>query len=243
MKSDELKSRVFSRGTVYLKSGVFQISQWVQNFNPNFQRQMNSQVWVRLFELSMEYWEPAFLMGIAGAKGEPLKIDDSLRKEFGTYARRLVDINFAKPLPEDILIQRVRFEFMTYVGYENLPEFCEHCQAVGHSYSQLLNDEGRRSGRQEQSHTQERTQQNQEFRRRTNQNNDRTQRIEVVSEEETEEQLHNTALNVILQSYDQLSSLTTKEPLQKTLFLGRTRQRMQMIPILCPMFQRLPGMT
>lgn len=41
MKSDKLKSHDFARGTVYLKPGVFRISQWVHNFNPNNQRQSN----------------------------------------------------------------------------------------------------------------------------------------------------------------------------------------------------------
>lgn len=116
-----------------------------------------------------------------------------------------MDVDFAKPLLEEIMIQRERFEFLTSVEYENLEDFCDHCQAFGHCYSQcrLLNNKGRRMGRQESMQTQPRPQQHQEFRRRTDENA-RVQRNEVGSKEETEEQLYNAALNVILQSYDQV---------------------------------------
>lgn len=75
-------------------------------------------------------------MDIKGVIGEPLKIDDkTLRKELGSFARVLVDVDFTKNLPEEILIQREWFEFMTYLEYENLPAFCLQCMAVGHDLS------------------------------------------------------------------------------------------------------------
>lgn len=62
-------------------------------------------------------------MDIAEGIGEPLWIDKKTsRKEFGTFARVLVDVYFTKPLQEEILLQRERFEFFTYVEYENLPK-------------------------------------------------------------------------------------------------------------------------
>lgn len=57
------------------------------------------------------------------------------RKELGTYANLLIDVDFAKYLPEEILIQRERFEFLTFVEYENFPDFGVHGQPVGYSYS------------------------------------------------------------------------------------------------------------
>lgn len=81
----------------------------------------------------MEYWDPAFLLDIDGGIGEPLRIDRRiLRKEVGTYAHVLVDVDFTRLLLEEILVQRERFEFLTMVEYENIPSFCKHCIAVGH---------------------------------------------------------------------------------------------------------------
>lgn len=54
----------------------------------------------------MEYWDPAFIMDLAGGIGEPLKIYvRTLRKKTGNYVRILVDIDFTKNIPEEILIQ------------------------------------------------------------------------------------------------------------------------------------------
>lgn len=36
------KSRVFCRGSIFLKPGVFRLSQWVPDFNPNNKKQTNA---------------------------------------------------------------------------------------------------------------------------------------------------------------------------------------------------------
>lgn len=119
----------------------------MQNFNPNIQCRMNSQVWIRLHELLMEYWDPAFLMDLACGIGEPLRIDAKmLRKELGTYVRILVDVDFTKGIPEEILVQREKFEFLIFVEYKNLPKFCSHCVTLGcdvHRCNVLSRVEGR----------------------------------------------------------------------------------------------------
>lgn len=52
---------------------------------------------------------------------EPLRIGErTLRKELGTYARLLVDIDFYRDMPKEILVQHERFEFIVEVEYENL---------------------------------------------------------------------------------------------------------------------------
>lgn len=87
---------------------------------------------MHLHDLSMEYWGPAFLLDIAIGVGEPLGIDERiLKKEFGTFTRMLIDIDFSKELPEEILMQRERFEFLIGVEYENCPAFYSQCHAVG----------------------------------------------------------------------------------------------------------------
>lgn len=76
---------------------VFRISQCVQSFNPNLQRQTNVQAWIRLFDLPMEYWDPSLLMDIPGGVVEPLRMDNkTLRKELGTFSRVFVDIDIIK---------------------------------------------------------------------------------------------------------------------------------------------------
>lgn len=71
----DVKARVFLKGLLFLRPGVFRLSQWVPNFNPNLQKQTNAQVWIRLYELSMDYWNLNFLFDITKGVGMPLKID------------------------------------------------------------------------------------------------------------------------------------------------------------------------
>lgn len=133
----DIKASIFAKGSVVLRPGIFRISQWSPNFNPNLQKQTNAQVWVRIYELSMEYWKPDFLYDIAKGIGTPLRIDKkTLDKELGLYARILVDVDFAKEIPEQILIQRKDFEFFVYIEYERCPSFCKQCGVVGHELSQ-----------------------------------------------------------------------------------------------------------
>lgn len=50
------KSKIFAMGAIFLKPGIFKVSEWKQNFNPFHQNQTNAQVWVRFYELPLEYW-------------------------------------------------------------------------------------------------------------------------------------------------------------------------------------------
>lgn len=53
----------------------------------------------------MEYWDPAIVIDMTIGIGEPHCIDDrTLRKEICTYARILIDVDFTRGLPEEILI-------------------------------------------------------------------------------------------------------------------------------------------
>lgn len=51
-----------------------------------------AQLWIRIYELSLEYWHPSMIFGIARAVGKPLKIDDrSLCGIYGHYVRVQVE--------------------------------------------------------------------------------------------------------------------------------------------------------
>lgn len=102
----EEQSIILSVGAVNLKPGVFRVSRWAPNFNPVTQKQTNSQIWIRIFDLPIEYWKPRNLANIARGSGLPLMIDPrTLNIDFGLYARVLVDADFSKPLPQRILVK------------------------------------------------------------------------------------------------------------------------------------------
>jgi len=87
--SEDDMRRVWSGGACTLPTGVFRLYQWQSKFNPYDPKiQTHSQVWIKMYGLSLEFWHPKILMGIARGIGLPLQIDKATRdKTFGYYAR------------------------------------------------------------------------------------------------------------------------------------------------------------
>ncbi|RHN45790.1 putative transcription factor interactor and regulator CCHC(Zn) family [Medicago truncatula] len=135
--SNEIDKRnVWAAGTVNLKPGVLRLFERAKDFNMHKQRNSHAQVWIRLLELPPEYWMEGTLREIACAVGTPLLIDNATTKRlFGHYARILVDMDFSRKLFHEILVEREGYAFTLEVAYEWLPDYCTHCQNVGHDVS------------------------------------------------------------------------------------------------------------
>jgi len=70
---------------------------------------------------------------IASAVGTTLLIDNATSKRLlGHYARILVDMDFSRKLFHEIVVEREGYAFTVEVVYEWLPDFCSHCQNIGH---------------------------------------------------------------------------------------------------------------
>jgi hypothetical protein len=114
---------------------------WSKDFNPKMQHNTSVQVWVKIFGLSQEYWHKNILFTIAGSLGTPICIDSVTAKPmhertFGQFARVLVDIDLLQPLRYKLLVERKGFAFFVELEYEHIPEFCNGCKVIGHSFDQ-----------------------------------------------------------------------------------------------------------
>ncbi|XP_024200530.1 uncharacterized protein LOC112203853 [Rosa chinensis] len=107
---------------------------WTPNFSPANQKNTNAQVWVQLWDLGLEFWEPITLFQIANGIGVRVKIDqNTLERKFGLFARVLVDIDLSSDPPQELAVRRTNGETVVIeVGYEKLPDLCSHCGNVGH---------------------------------------------------------------------------------------------------------------
>jgi len=120
-------------GTVNLKPGVLRLFERKADFDMHNQRNTHAQVWIQLMALPQEYWMEQTLCEIASAVGTPLVLDNATQKRlFGHYARILVDIDFSKRIFYEIIVEREGGSYPVEVVYERIPDFCSHCQTLGH---------------------------------------------------------------------------------------------------------------
>ena len=108
-----------------------------KDFNPyNPALHTHAQVWVRLYGLSQENWDPRTLLEIACAIGAPLQLDKPTKEgTFRHFARVLVDVDLSENPPPRILVEREEYSFEITVYYENLPSQCPVCSFLGHNAS------------------------------------------------------------------------------------------------------------
>ncbi|KAM2923719.1 hypothetical protein COP2_039916 [Malus domestica] len=106
-KEDDMR-RAWGGGTCTLATGLFRLSKWTPDFKPgDVLPQTHAQVWIKIFGLSQEYWHPRHLMEIARGVGTPLQLDSATReRQYGYYARILVDVNLADDLPTSLMVER-----------------------------------------------------------------------------------------------------------------------------------------
>ncbi|KAM1171914.1 hypothetical protein ACFXTH_022219 [Malus domestica] len=133
--TEDDKRRIWGGGTCTLPNGIFRLSEWQQDFNPNdIAPPTHAQVWIRIYGLSQDYWHPRHLLEIARGVGTPLQLDKATKeRQFGYYARALVDVDLAVDLPSSIMVEREGHSFPIDIVYEKLPDKCNHCGILGHT--------------------------------------------------------------------------------------------------------------
>lgn len=74
--------------------------------------------------------------------GKPIAVDPrNLRHDYGYSSAKLVDIDFARPINYDIVIDAEDQPEGLYQSFEilNMPKFCDYCKFIGHDESECRN--------------------------------------------------------------------------------------------------------
>ncbi|XP_057770861.1 uncharacterized protein LOC130990652 [Salvia miltiorrhiza] len=115
-------------------NGHLRVREWSRNFDPFKEHSSLANVWVRIHYLPIEYWHEEVIAGVARYVDHPIRIDGaSTTRDFGQFARVLVELNMAKPLPNTLLFDADDHAFHIEFSYEQLPHYCPRCKIMGHS--------------------------------------------------------------------------------------------------------------
>ncbi|KAL8507042.1 hypothetical protein ACS0TY_017790 [Phlomoides rotata] len=93
-----------------------------------------AQVWIRISELPLEYWNPNIITALASAVGMVIKLDDrTASRSMGHFARVLVELDLNHDREEFVMFERAGHRSAVYIQYERLPDFCNYCSIIGHT--------------------------------------------------------------------------------------------------------------
>eukprot|EP00253_Pinus_taeda_P017343 PITA_17343 len=133
----EDKNRIFEEGPYFLNNAGLFMKFWEERYNPEKETMMDAPVWVRLFGLPDEFWDPEILEGIGNTIGSFVKTAEiTKRGKYNAYARICVYINLAEPLPENVEVEYHDSIWKQPLDYEHIPFRCRICHEYGHLYRQ-----------------------------------------------------------------------------------------------------------
>ena len=129
------KECIFEGGSYFYINARLFLRQWEECYNPEQEQFLAAPVWVRLFGLPMDFWDPEILEGIGNSLGTFVKIEDSTaRGRYTSFARICVYMNISEPLPEMIELEYEGKVWMQLLDYEHLPFRCRCCHEYGNLY-------------------------------------------------------------------------------------------------------------
>ena len=96
-------------------------------------------IWVKFFNIPMEYWDPDGFSRIASAIGNPLFLDQlTARGSRLAFARVCIEIEATSKLPTYFQIWCDDEAVLIRVEYQGLPAICQHCQIFGHETAKCV---------------------------------------------------------------------------------------------------------
>ena len=116
-------------GPWFVSEQYLHVQAWEADFHPSTTKVTSTVVWIRLEQLSIEYYHRDFLKQVGNKLGKLLKIDAVTNIAIqGRFARLCVQLDTIKPLPKRPKIGT----FWQDIVYENMLVLCFGCGRIGH---------------------------------------------------------------------------------------------------------------
>eukprot|EP00253_Pinus_taeda_P015034 PITA_15034 len=134
----EDKERIFEGGPYFMNNAGLFMWHWEDCYNPDQEKMIAAPIWIRLFGLPIEFWDPEILEGIGNTIRTFIKVAETIRRgRYTSYARICVYMNISEPLPEYIGLEYHDEVWQQPVDYEHIPFHCRRCHEYGHLLKQF----------------------------------------------------------------------------------------------------------
>ncbi|XP_021838157.2 uncharacterized protein [Spinacia oleracea] len=121
---------VLSQGPWMLDDNYLTIRKWVPNFVPDEESIKVLTTWVRIPNLSVEYFDINFLNRIGSKIGKVLRVDRSTAQaDRGKFTRLSIEIDLTKPLLSKFWLNGKIWK----IQYEGIRMICFKCGTMGHN--------------------------------------------------------------------------------------------------------------
>jgi len=125
---------------------------WEEYYNPDKENFLAAPIWVRLFGLRIDFWDPEILEGVGNSIGSFVKIAETTKKvRYTSYARICVYMNIANPIPDSVELEYHEEAWEKNLEYKHILFRCLRCHDHGHLAKEFLiimEEEERRSNLQ-----------------------------------------------------------------------------------------------
>ena len=102
----EDKDRIFQGGPYFYAAAGLYMRPWVMNFVPERETFTSVPVWIRLYSLPLEYWQPESLKAIGNKLRHFIKISEAtLRGKYTSFARICVEMDLSGALLDEIILE------------------------------------------------------------------------------------------------------------------------------------------
>ena len=102
------------------------------NFFPERETFTSVLVWVRLYSLPLDYWQPESLSTIGNKLGHFVKIYEATRRgKYTSFAHICVEMDLFGALLDEGILEVFDEEFVQTMDYEHVPFRCRKCHNMG----------------------------------------------------------------------------------------------------------------
>ncbi|KAF6150995.1 hypothetical protein GIB67_016473, partial [Kingdonia uniflora] len=137
LDNEEDRNKIWSGEPWVIGNQLLRLLPWSPFFDPEKRNNSHALVWVKFLGLGVEFWEVDTLMALARTLGTPIQIDhSSVMMDFGYFAKVLVNIDLADPIPSKIMMEVEGGDFWQRIELGATLKFCSHCKIIGHTFAE-----------------------------------------------------------------------------------------------------------